>query len=48
MTDLSNEEAVRYLHRRLEQMGVIKRLRDLGAKDGDQVTIGAIQLDFVD
>jgi len=48
MTDLSNEEAVRYLHRRLEQLGVIKRLRDLGAKDGDQVTIGAIQLDFVD
>jgi len=48
MTDLSNEEAVRYLHRRLEQLGVIRRLRTLGAKDGDQVTIGAIQLDFVD
>jgi GTP-binding protein len=48
MTDLSNEESVRYLHRRLQQMGVIKRLRDLGAKDGDQVVIGAIQLDFVD
>ena len=48
MTDLSNEEAVRYLHRRLERMGVIRRLRDLGAKDGDQVMIGAIQLDFVD
>ena len=48
MTDLNNEEAVRYLHRRLEQLGVIRRLRALGAKDGDQVMIGAIQLDFVD
>jgi len=48
MTDLGNEDAVRYLHRRLERMGVIRRLRDLGAKDGDQVSIGEIQLDFVE
>lgn len=48
MTDMDNEEGVRYLHRRLERMGVIRRLRDLGAKDGDQVTIGAVDLDFVD
>ncbi len=48
MTDLDNEEAVRHLHRRLERMGVIRRLRDLGAKDGDRVTIGEIELDFVE
>jgi GTP-binding protein len=48
MTDLDNEDAVRYLHRRLEQMGVIRRLRELGAKDGDKVRIGEVQLDFVE
>lgn len=48
MTDLANEDAVRYLHRRLERIGVIRRLRALGATDGDKVTIGAIELDFID
>jgi GTP-binding protein len=40
MTDLENEEAVRYLHRRLERLGVIERLRELGAEEGDDVVIG--------
>jgi GTP-binding protein len=48
MTDLDNDEAVRHLHRRLQRMGVIRRLRRLGAKDGDRVRIGAVELDFVD
>ncbi|MBN1459062.1 MAG: GTPase ObgE [Armatimonadetes bacterium] len=48
MTDLENEEAVRYLHRKLERMGVIAQLRSLGAKDGDRVSIADIELDFVD
>jgi len=48
MTDLDNEEGVRHLHRRLARMGVIRRLRDLGAQDGDKVTIGSVELDFVD
>ncbi len=48
MTDLDNEEAVRHLHRRLERMGVIERLRKLGAQDGDRVKLGAVELDFVD
>lgn len=48
MTDLANEDAVRYLHRRLARIGVIRRLRALGATDGDKVTIGAIELDFID
>ena len=48
MTDLDNEEAVRHLHRQLERMGVIRRLRELGAKDGDRVRIGGADLEFVD
>ena len=48
MTDLDNDEAVRYLHRRLERMGVIRKLRQLGAKDGDKVKIGSVKLDFVE
>jgi GTP-binding protein len=48
MTDLDNEEAVRHLHRRLERMGVIRKLRALGAKDGDRVRIGQADLEFVD
>jgi GTP-binding protein len=48
MTNLDNDEAVRYLHRRLERMGVIRRLRKLGAKHGDRVCIGDIQLSFID
>lgn len=48
MTDLDNEEAVRHLHRRLLRMGVIRRLRKLGAKDGDRVRIGSIELEFVE
>jgi len=48
MTDLDNEEAVRYLHRRLERMGVIRRLHKLGARDGDHVRIGSVELDYVE
>jgi GTP-binding protein len=48
MTDLENEEAVRHLHRRLQRMGVIRKLRELGAKNGDQVRIGAVELDYVE
>jgi GTP-binding protein len=48
MTDLDNEDAVRHLHRRLERMGVIRRLHLLGAKNGDRVRIGDTMLDFVE
>ena len=48
MTDLDNEDAVRHLHRRLERLGVVGKLRDLGAKDGDRVRIGRADLEFVD
>ena len=48
MTDLDNENALRHLHRRLERLGVIRKLRALGAKDGDRVRIGQADLEFVD
>ncbi len=48
MTDLDSEDAVRHLHRQLERMGVIERLRGLGAKDGDRVRIGSADLEFVE
>jgi GTP-binding protein len=48
MTDLDNEEAVRFLHRRLERLGVIRQLRSLGAKDNDVVRVREIELRFVD
>lgn len=48
MTDLDNEEALRFLHRRLERMGVIRQLRELGAKDDDVVKVGEMELTFVD
>lgn len=48
MTDLGKEEAVRYLHRRLTRMGVIEKLREAGAEDGDTVTIGELEFQFED
>lgn len=43
MTDLESDEALMYLHRRLTRIGVIDRLRELGAEEGDTVYCG----DFV-
>ncbi len=48
MTDLDNEEAIRHLHRRLERLHIIQRLRGLGAQDGDVVRIGEVELTFVE
>jgi GTP-binding protein len=48
MTELANEEALRYLHRRLERLGVIERLRQLGAVEGDEVVIGDAAFAFTD
>jgi len=46
MTDLGNDEAVRHLHRRLERIGVIEKLRKLGAQDGDTVKVGKTEFAF--
>lgn len=40
MTDMNNDEAIRYLHRRLVRLGVIEKLRELGAEEGDEVQVG--------
>jgi GTP-binding protein len=48
MTDLNNEAGVRRMQRILEKMGVVRKLRDLGAEDGCSVRIGDIEFDFVD
>jgi len=38
--DLSNPEAISYLERRLNEIGVIKALRDAGFEPGDEVRVG--------
>ena len=48
MTDMGNEAGVRRLQRILERMGVVGRLRDMGAGDGDSVRIGTTEFDFID
>ena len=48
MTDLTNDAAVRRLHRILDRMGVIAALRDAGARDGDDVRIGDVEFAFVE
>jgi GTP-binding protein len=48
MTDLANSEAVRYLHRRLERIGVIDKLRQMGAEEGDEVRVGDVTFAFTD
>ncbi|MFQ3587834.1 MAG: GTPase ObgE [Fimbriimonadaceae bacterium] len=48
MTDLLNDSAVRYLHRRLQRIGVIDKLREAGAEDGDTVYVGDAVFAFMD
>ncbi len=46
MTDLNNPDAVRYLHRRLQRIGVIDRLKEVGAEPGDDVVIAGWVFEF--
>jgi len=48
MTNLENDEAVRYLHRRLQRLGVIEKLREIGAEEGDTVYVGTAVFAFTD
>lgn len=45
-TDFENDEAVGYLSDRLNRAGVEDQLRELGAQEGDTVTIGEISFDW--
>jgi GTP-binding protein len=48
MTNLDNEQAVHHMHAQLVRLGVIRRLRREGARSGDKVLIGDVELDFVE
>ncbi len=48
MTNLENRDGVRFLHRKLERLGVIERLRELGADEGDTVYVGDHVFSFTD
>jgi GTP-binding protein len=48
MTDLGNDEGVRYLHRRLVRVGLIEKLREMGAEEGDTVRVGTAEFAFTD
>lgn len=45
-TDMQNEEAVAYLQRRLQKIGIEGRLTAAGAVDGDTVHIGPVSFEF--
>ena len=44
--DLAHGEGVQRAQRALEKLGVIEQLEDLGAKNGDTVFIGDIELEY--
>lgn len=46
MTDFGNDEAVRYLQKRLELMGLFKALKRMGAKEGQTISIGDLDLEY--
>jgi len=48
MTEMRNDEGLRYLHRRLQRIGVIDKLRSAGAAEGDTVKIGNYEFSFTD
>jgi len=47
-THLSSPEALLYLHQQLVALGVLGRLEELGAQEGDTVRIGDAELEYVD
>ena len=48
MADLTNIEALDYIHQRFRKMGVEKALARAGAREGDLVRIGDIELEYVE
>lgn len=48
MTDTSNREALTYMHRRLQRIGLINKLREMGAQDGDTVRVGELEFAFTE
>jgi GTP-binding protein len=48
MTNMDNEDGVRRLQRRMEGLGVFRKLALAGAKEGDTVRIRGVEFDYVD
>ena len=48
MADLTNPEAIEYVQHRLRTMGVERALARAGAREGDVVRIGPVELDYVE
>jgi GTP-binding protein len=48
MADLTNDEALAYVHERFRKMGVERALARAGARDGDVVRIGDVELEYVE
>jgi GTP-binding protein len=48
MTNLDSADAVHYLHRRLQEIGVIDKLKALGAQDGDTIYIDSHEFEYTD
>ena len=48
MTDMENEDGVRRLQRRMERLGVFRKLKTAGAQQGDTVRIRDIEFDYID
>ena len=46
MTDLANEEGLRYLQRQLKKLGVTRALEDAGVQPGDTVRFGKVELEW--
>jgi GTP-binding protein len=47
-TNFGNEESMNFFHRTLRRWGVIDALREKGANEGDTVSIGDMEFDFVE
>jgi len=48
MADLTNIEALEYVQQRLRKLGVERALARAGAREGDVVRIGPVELDYVE
>ena len=48
MADMTNTEALAYVQYRFRRMGVERALTHGGAREGDVVRIGDIELEFVE
>jgi GTP-binding protein len=48
MADLTNEEAVAYVQDRLRKMGVERALARAGAREGDVVRVGPVELEYAE